>query len=141
MAGLLQFVASGKGFVAIHYGISWENMEYRHLLSARFVQHPPHQELSITITDPNHPITAGLGDFNVEDELYIFEFVQPNDLHVIAACPFEGERYPVAWTRGFGLGRVAYLALGHSLASFQNEAFSRLIANSVLWASVAREHS
>ena len=139
MAGLLQFIASGGGFVAIHAGLFGENMEYRHLVGARFVEHPPRQTLSIVVSDPNHPIMEGVSDFVIEDELYLFEFVQPNDLHVIAECQFEGKRYPNAWVRPFGLGRVAYLALGHSLESFQNEMFARMVANAVLWTGAARE--
>jgi len=137
MSSLLQFIASGKGFLAIHCGISYENPEYRDLLGARFVSHPPYQALSIHIKDRAHPITANLPDFELPDELYMFEFVTAHHLRTIAECTFEGESYPVAWTRTPGKGRVAYLALGHSVESFQNEMFARLVANSALWSCFA----
>ena len=133
MDGLLQFVDSGKGFLALHCGISYENAEYRSLLGASFVSHPPYQTLSIRIKDKAHPITADLSDFELRDELYIFEFVEFHRLNVLMECQFEVQSYPIAWTRTYGEGRIVYLALGHSVESFRNEMFLKLVANSVLW--------
>ncbi len=73
----------------------------------------------------------------LQDELYMFEFVTAHHLRTTAECTFEGESCPVAWTQTPGKGRVAYLALGHSVESFQNEMFARLVANSALWSCFA----
>lgn len=138
VAGILQCTASGQGFLAIHSGISCENMAYRHLVGARFVEHPPYQAFAVQISDRGHPITQGLADFTIEDELYICEFVQPNDLHFLAMGIIGEQRHPIAWVRPFGLGRVAYLALGHSAPSFQNDGFAQMVASAARWCSRAQ---
>lgn len=137
MEGLEQFVASGKGLLAIHCGISYANPEYFQLLGAKFTGHPPFQRLSIRIKDQNHPVTAGLNDFEIEDELYMFEFSESSQLNILMECPFEGANYPVAWTRDYGRGRVVYLSPGHIALVFSHEMIIQTIKNSLHWATGA----
>jgi type 1 glutamine amidotransferase len=134
LSELQQFISSGKGLLAIHCGISYQNPGYFQLLGAKFTGHPPFQRLTIHIKDSNHPITAGLTDFTMEDELYMFEFVKPSTLNILMECPFEGENHPIAWTRDFGRGRVVYLAPGHLPEGFENEMYAKTLLNSIRWA-------
>ena len=38
------------------------------LLGSRFVAHPPHQAFTVRVSGVQHPLTAGLIDFDVEEE-------------------------------------------------------------------------
>mgnify|MGYP005860520927 CR=1 FL=1 len=135
MEGLEQFVTGGKGFLAIHCGISYANPEYFRLLGAKFTSHPPLQRLTVRIKDPKHPVTAGLTDFEIEDELYMFEFSESSQLNILMECPFEGIQYPVAWTRNHGGGRVVYLSPGHVAEGLSHEMIIQTIQNSLRWAT------
>jgi type 1 glutamine amidotransferase len=133
MADLEQFVAMGKGLLAIHCGISYANPEYFQLIGAKFIEHPPFQRLSIHIKDLHHPITAGINDFETEDELYMFEFAESVQVNILMECPFEGKNYPFAWTRDFGRGKVVYLAPGHQADGFAHDTYIKVIQNSLGW--------
>ena len=38
------------------------------LLGSRFVAHPANQKFTVRVSDIQHPLTAGISDFEVEDE-------------------------------------------------------------------------
>jgi type 1 glutamine amidotransferase len=46
----------------------------------------------------------------------------------------EGTLWPAAWAQEFAKGKVVYLAPGHSISSFQNQMFRKLIWRSAKWA-------
>jgi len=47
---------------------------FHETLGAFFMAHPPIHTFQVKVTDPQHPVTAGLPtDFWLEDELYLFE--------------------------------------------------------------------
>lgn len=133
MASILQFVSSGKGLLAIHCGISYNNIEYLNLIGAKFIKHPEFQPLAIKITNRTHPITTGLSDFIIEDELYMFEFYDQAKLDIFMECTYQGQNYPLAWTCNYGQGRVAYLAPGHLAVAFENPILAKAIVNSIHW--------
>ncbi|GIW88698.1 MAG: hypothetical protein KatS3mg108_3022 [Isosphaeraceae bacterium] len=66
----------------------------------------------VEIRQTDHPITAGLNDFDLEDELYYQMQMEPG-VEPLATIRHEGVDWPVAWTRRFGLGRVFHTPLGH----------------------------
>ena len=74
--GLLEWVASGKGYVGIHSAAdSFRGCpEYRAMVGGYFVTHPSYRQYQVMITDPEHEITADLiegepKEFNVTDEM------------------------------------------------------------------------
>lgn len=136
VGGLLGFVAGGGGFVGIHCAADSfkENHEYISMLGGRFITHPPHQELSITVVDHEHPITKGISDFKIQDELYMLEY-DPAPLHILMECHFQDKVMPVAWVRPYGKGRVYYLSLGHGPEAHNNPAFQELLIRGINWAA------
>ncbi len=134
MQNLLDFIASGKRIFGIHCGISYANPEYYELFGARFINHPPLHEFSVKISKEKHPLTNGLSDFRIEDELYMFEFKDLSQLKVLMEGEFEGKTFPLAWEKEVGAGALFYLALGHDQRAFKNEMFQKTVLNGVLWA-------
>src|SRR5208282_5252715 len=64
------------------------------------------------IVDRSSPITQGISDFPLKDELYYNVQMQPG-VEPLATVEHAGTAWPVAWTRTFGSGRVFHLVLGH----------------------------
>lgn len=68
--------------------------------------------------------------------------VDPHN-QVLATTTFDGAHapwiagtvMPVAWTRQWGAGRVAYCALGHVLADFDVPEAREIVKRGLLWAS------
>jgi type 1 glutamine amidotransferase len=80
----------------------------------------------------NHPITAGVGDFEVEDEIYISAY-EPT-LQILASAQWHGRAHPMAWVKNFGQGRVFYTTLGHTADTFMRPAMQQLITQGAHWA-------
>ena len=141
-AGLSRFVRSGGGVVAIHASNAAfsEWPEYREIVGGVWgpesrSDYGPGQSFTVRIEDDTHPITVGMKDFVIDDELYIGLDLEP-DIQVLASAYSElsGRQEPVAWTRTCGDGRVFQNVLGHHPPSTRNPGFVQLTVNSALWA-------
>lgn len=132
--GLLNWVASGKGYVGVHSAAdSFRGCpEYRAMVGGWFVTHPAYREYQVSVVDPEHPITEGLDEFVVTDEQYITDY-DPR-VHILASALWKGDKMPVAWTKSWGEGRVFYLALGHNPESCQDPNFATLLVRGAKWA-------
>ena len=137
--GLLNFVASGGGFVGVHPTSSFfpGSPECLAMLGGEFVTHPAFREYQVSVVDPEHPITEGFTEFVITDEQYILNF----DLRVNVLCTalWQGTAMPVAWTKDWGKGRVFYLALGHDEETCHQEMFRLLLARGTKWAGTSDE--
>ena len=96
------------------------------LLGSRFVAHPPNQKFTVRVSDVQHPLTAGLSDFEVEDEetyyceqlgeqLVLLEasYNEPSTSYVQSDYGTDRERHPQMYIHPWGKGKVLYLSLGH----------------------------
>jgi type 1 glutamine amidotransferase len=133
--GLLNWVASGKGFVGIHCAAdSFRTCpEYRAMVGGYFVTHPRYRDYQVSVADANHPVTEGLTEFMVRDEQYVLDY-DPR-VHVLCTALYQGRAVPVAWTKAWGEGRVFYLALGHDPAACGHEMFQTLLRRGARWAA------
>jgi type 1 glutamine amidotransferase len=93
-------------------------------LGSRFLAHPPITRFDVKNVRPEHPLVAGIADFEVEDEIYLSQ-LEPG-LEVLLetrytgkAPGFEDEEWPddeprpVMYLHAVGSGQVLYLTLGH----------------------------
>lgn len=132
--GLLNWVASGKGYVGVHSAAdSFRGCpEYRAMVGGHFVTHPHYREYQVSVVDSDHPITEGLDEFMVKDEQYITDY-DPR-VNVLCSALWKGKAMPVAWTKSWGKGKVFYLALGHNPESCEHEKFATLLKRGAIWA-------
>lgn len=130
--GLLDFVRGGKGLVGIH-GTAW-NIGARavDLLGGHANWHPPGLTFTVNVTEGEHPITADLADFEVEDEIYMSAWFP--EINILATAEWSGKKHPLAWTKSFGNGRVFYTALGHGPDTFSRPGMQKLMTQGVRWA-------
>jgi type 1 glutamine amidotransferase len=137
--GLLNHIASGKGYVGIHSAADSfrECPEYRAMVGGHFTTHPRYRDYQVNVVDSEHPITEGLDEFMVTDEQYILDY--DHRVHVLASALWKGDAMPVAWTKSWGEGRVFYLALGHDANACQHEMFGTLLQRGALWAGTPDE--
>jgi type 1 glutamine amidotransferase len=150
---LLNFVRDGHGYVSIHGADNaapdWLP-EWREMLGGVF----SHRGLpdsktrkgtyTIRITDTAHPITRGLADFELTDELYYNLQMRPG-VEPLATTEFQGTAWPVAWTRLFGQGRVFHTPLGHRNFGpnqddpLRNPNLGKLVVQGVEWVADGRK--
>ena len=99
------------------------------VLGNQFLAHPPIAPYTVQITDPDHPLVAGIGAFEVRDELYVLELHPPLEvlLHARWTGPCRGfaegdvtddQPRPVLYLRRTGAGTVCFFGLGHCRGRF-----------------------
>ncbi len=141
------FVEGGKGLVALHFALNaWEDWpEYRTMLGRYWVRrqdgkkvsgHGPAARFKVRVRTEPHPITRGLKDFEIEDELYArLQGDRPIDVLASAHSDWSGREEPLAWTSTAGKGRVVVIALGHDRKARETAGFAHLLCAGVEWAA------
>ncbi len=90
--------------------------------------------MPIVIVAKEHPITAGLRDFTITDEIYWGFRVSPDVMTLVTTTqPKSGK--PIAWAHTNRNSRVVYLQLGHGPTAYNNENYRKLLARSIRWAA------
>lgn len=135
---LLDFVASGKGFLPIHSAsFCFQNSPaYIALVGAQFFKHGT-GEFTAEIVKPDHPVMAGIEPFQVWDETYVHSKINPDKTVLMERVDAQG-REPYTWVRTHGKGRVFYTAYGHDERAWTHPMFQKLLLNGIRW-SVGRD--
>ena len=147
LANLSRIVKEGRGLVIVHFAsgafIDWTTRvvpEEFEVLAGRIWNtqrrgHDPHGVFRVRITDAEHPITAGLEDFDTLDELYtMLDGDTPIRVLAEATSRVDGESYPIVFVTEPGKGRSFHCALGHDPRAF-NEPTLQLYRRGVAWAA------
>lgn len=157
VAGLVAAVANGTGLAGWHGGIadSYRNAaDYLHLIGGQFACHPPKaagervgQQSDYFIpyrveVVAEHPITAGIADFDLVTEQYWVLTDAYND--VLATTTLGARSWdpwhkpvtsPAVWTREWGRGKVFVCTPGHNMDVLVDPNVTTLIQRGLLWAS------
>ena len=130
--GIFEFVAGGKGLVGIHGTAWWIGGKAVDLIGGHANWHPPGMTFTVQIADDAHPITQGIDDFEVEDEIYMSAW-DPT-IHILATATWSDKQHPMAWVKPYGDGRVFYTTLGHGPGTFERAAMQKLVTQGARWA-------
>ncbi|MFJ2647268.1 ThuA domain-containing protein [Streptomyces sp. NPDC087420] len=145
-AGLVTAVRAGTGLAGWHGGIvdSFRgDVGHTLLTGGQFLMHPPgFSDHTVTLAKDrsDHPVIAGLGDFQVHTEKYWL--ATDPDIDVLATTVFEASEdrprsvtMPAVWTRTAGAGRVFVSTIGHKADDFDVPEVRTLTERGLLWAS------
>jgi type 1 glutamine amidotransferase len=149
-AKFLSLFDKGVGLVVLHHAIvSYQYWpDYERIIGGRYPEPDANKpgvvtaeagyehdvDIPVVIVARDHPITEGLKDFTIHDEIYWGFRVRPDVKPLITTThPKSGK--PLAWTRTEGKSRVVYLQLGHDHSAYENPNYRRLIAQSIRWAA------
>jgi type 1 glutamine amidotransferase len=136
VAGLCSYVLNGGGLLAIHNGITVNaRYEAAHLVGGRFRYHPDQKVLTYKPAASGHVILEGIDSFSMKEEPYQFDIDNLIEPTLLLEYESEGVNWPAAWAHGYGLGRVVYLSPGHTIDSFTDPMYRKLIQRSALWAA------
>jgi type 1 glutamine amidotransferase len=143
--GIFQFVSGEKGLLLAHPALwyNWKDWpEYnRQLVGGGSRSHDKFGEFEVTVTEPAHPIVAGVpATFKITDELYRFERDPegaPIQVLAVGKEPSSGKTYPILWIVQHPKGRIVCNTLGHDGQAHQHPAYKTILQNSLLW--VARK--
>ncbi len=146
---LLDFVRAGKGLALFHAASAcfptWP--EYQRLIGATWAMgttgHGTLHNFGVTIADRGHPITRGMDDFSIHDELWHRMAVQPTAHVLCTAFSAEdtggsGRDEPVALVTELGQGRCFNLVLGHDVTAMESPGWRLLMLRGSEWAATGR---
>ncbi|GGO19668.1 ThuA domain-containing protein [Micromonospora parathelypteridis] len=96
--------------------------------------HPPIGPSLVRHSGVDHPISTGLGDFEVFDERYTdLELIDGVDVEPLYVHDEGGDTHPLVWARTVGSSRIVYSALGHDARSYESPGHVELLRRIVDW--------
>ena len=142
---LLDYVASGKGFVPIHCAtFCFRNSpEVVALMGGQFKSHGQ-GEMTTQLASVEHSILEGYKTFTSFDETYVHHKHNEQNRLVLeyragGAQSNGNTREPWTWIRTHGMGRVFYTAWGHDSHTWNQPHFHNLLERGIRWACGAGE--
>ncbi|PYI38707.1 hypothetical protein CVS30_09135 [Arthrobacter psychrolactophilus] len=158
--GLRTAIENGTGMAGWHGGIAdsyRNNSDYLHLIGGQFACHPGHHPdeatgeqsdnyvpytVTMNAAAATHPITEGIGDFDLVTEQY---WVLSDDYIDVLATTTQKVREwdpwtrevtsPAIWTRQWGKGRIFVSTPGHRVEILEDPNVKTIIERGMLWAS------
>jgi type 1 glutamine amidotransferase len=167
LRGLEAAVRGGTGLGGWHGGIADSfrgASDYLHLIGGQFATHPARDDAGIDERGPqrnyrrhaieiapsaaDHPIMAGLADFELETEQYWVLTDGYNDVLATTTHPARpGTPWsrpvtcPAVWTRNWGEGRVFVATPGHQPEILRHPTVRTIVERGLLWAARDAEPS
>ena len=149
--GILAFVDGGKGLIAMHGAPTLLNNSeaFSQMIGGAFDYHPPSQQVTVSVTDPEHPLTAafrGQGPMVYRDEPYCFKGAydetpfQPllafeNQQVTDPQGKFDDRARYAAWIKPHGQGRVFFCSPGHYAECYTNPALLQFLLDGIQYAA------
>lgn len=142
---LLDFVRGGKGLFVEHFSSAsfpkWD--EFGKLCGRHWVMgksgHGKRGVFTAKIADDKHPITAGLKDFQADDELYSkLQGTEPINVLVEAYSDWSKKTEPLLFWLPYGQGRVVHSAFGHDTKAIATPEVTTIIVRGVAWAATGK---
>ncbi len=146
-AKFLSLIDRGTGLVVLHHAlVSYQHWpEYEKIIGGRYpeedgksgkvteqIGYKHDEEVPVVIVAKDHPITAGLKDFTIHDEIY-WGFRVGADVKPLITTTHPKSGKPLAWTRTQGKSRIVYLQLGHDHSAYENPNYCSLVTRSIQW--------
>ena len=139
----------GIGLVVLHHAlVSYQHWaDYERIIGGRYpeadgkggvvtdkVGYEHDVKFKVRILEKNHPVTKGVSDFDIHDEIY-WGFRIGRDIKPLITTDHPKSGKPLAWERSEGKSRIIYLQLGHGPEAFANPNYRKLVAQSIAFVS------
>jgi type 1 glutamine amidotransferase len=138
--------ARGTGLVVMHHALvsvhGWA--DYERIIGGIYPTNSPpgtsatgyrHDvEIPVVVATRDHPITAGLQDFTVKDEIY-WGYRVGSDVTPLLTTTHPESGKPLAWCRTENKSRIVYVQLGHGSPCYEDAHYRDFLARSIRWAA------
>jgi uncharacterized protein len=144
----------GIGLVALHHNLCAHRQwgEYTKIIGGKYCfdvfskgekkfgpsAYEHDNDLKVAVADHEHPITRGLADFAIHDEVYNHYYVAP-DAHVLLTTNHPKNDRTIAWAHEYGKSRVFYFQLGHDSQAWKNPAYPDVLMRGIRWAAGGKD--
>ncbi len=133
---------NGKGIVFMHHSLAnFQNWaEFENIMGGKYVKNTDsvkdlstykHDvEVSVHVVDPTHPVTKGMSDFELFDEVY-GNFRVNADVTPLLTTNHPESSKTIAWTHKVGNSKIVYLQPGHDHHSYEDTNFRKLVIQAI----------
>lgn len=146
--GLMKFIKEGGGFVLFHAASAtfYDWKEYHELVGSTWGDSTAHGKRvphKIVFTNKDHPVTEGMADFWITDELWVRSGTQAN-LRILAETfsnpenKGRGMMEPVVTWNTLENGRCFHNILGHDVKAMRNTGWRTLMLRGTEWAATGK---
>ena len=146
--GLLKFVEEGGGLVFFHASTSalYNWADFKKISTGAWVDSTWHGKIcsvKVEIENREHPITKGLSDFHIFDELWIN--AEENDNFKVLGSAIDDNALEKGYKKQAAIfvseykeGRIFHTLLGHDVRAMRNIGFQTLILRGTEWAATSK---
>ena len=135
----------GKGLVFLHHSLAsyqeWD--EFKTIIGGKYheEQHSPQSSnyqhdvtFQVMIKDPRSPVTKGIADFEVLDEVYGNTEVLPG-VTVLLTTNHPKSSAIIGWTHKKEKSRIVYIEPGHDHNSWMNPNYQQIVRKAIIYVS------
>ena len=149
----INLLKKGKSMIFLHHSlVSYQHWpEFIKIVGGQYHTHPvvvngdtlsanyEHGvSFSVKVENTKHPVTSGLTDFEILDEVYGDVEILPSVKPLLSTTHPKSMRY-VAWINRYGKSDVICIQLGHGPTAYANPNFKKLVRQAIEWS--ASRHS
>lgn len=146
-AAFVGLTERGIGLVVLHHAlVSYQNWpEYERIIGGRYPENADRAgqatkevgyrhdvDMPINVVAPDHPVTRGLRDFLIHDEIYWGFRVAPQAVPLLTTTHPESGN-PIAWAHEANKSRVVTIQPGHGPAVYSHPLYRQLVGQSIEW--------
>lgn len=149
----IELLDQGKGMVFMHHALvsyqGWK--EFKNIIGGKYYQDSTMVDgkmykstykhdvtIDVRVTGTEHPITNGITDFTIFDEVYgnceILSQVKP-----LLSTDHPESMEHIAWVNPYKNSQIVYIQLGHGPEAFANENFRTLVRQAIQWSAKKHE--
>jgi len=143
----VKLLKKGKAMIFLHHSlVSYQNWEeFIKVVGGKYHTHPvvikgdtlkanyEHDVIMpVKVEDKLHPVTMGINDFDILDEVYGETEILPTVKPLLSTTLTKSMRY-LAWINHYGNSDVLYIQLGHGPSAYANSNYRKLIRQAIEW--------
>lgn len=136
-------IKEGKGLLFLHHSIcsfqEWN--EYKSFTGGKYYEKKKNEifgvssyqhdvNFSVHVIDKSHPVTRGIKDFKILDEVYINLEVLPYVQPLLSTNHPKSNRL-IGWTLKKENSRIVYIEPGHDKSAYINPSYQKLIRQAI----------
>jgi hypothetical protein len=91
-------------------------------------------DINVFVADTGHPVTRGIADFKIHDEVYGNCYVAPES-HILLKTDHPLNNPTLAWVTKYGASPVVYIQLGHGPGAHNDANYRKLVHQAIQWVS------
>ncbi|OQP56872.1 hypothetical protein A3860_09825 [Niastella vici] len=145
----INLLNKGVSMIFLHHSlVSYQNWpEFIKIVGGQYHTHPvvvngdtlntsyEHDvTIPVKVEDKKHPVTKGISDFEIIDEVYGGVEILPQVKPLLSTTHPKSMRY-LAWINHYGNSNVIYIQLGHGPSGYSNPNYRKLIQQAIEWSA------